>query len=126
MWIKLKKKMNWLLQVVLFQCLSLLDLLCFLGGLITLQIIQLARTCFEVLLTSLEHDCLWKHHRTTDIFCSYARKHDTVHMTTWVDFLSNLHPPSAIPVLDPYSSLHPSHSLFLTSLVDLWPTTMLD
>ena len=77
-------------------------------------------------LPSLEHDSLWKRHGTADIFCSYAQKHDTVHMSTWVDSLSNLRPPFAIPVLDPYSSFHPSHSLFLTSLVDFWPATMLD
>ena len=77
-------------------------------------------------LPSLEHDRLSKCHGTADIFCNYAQKHDTVHMSTWVNSLSNMRPPSTFPVLDSYSSLHPSHSLFLTSLVDLWPVTMLD
>ena len=81
---------------------------------------------FAIYLPTVEHDRLWKRHETADIFCGYAQKHDTVHMSAWVDSLSNLHPPSAILVLDPYSSLHPSHSLFSTSLVDLWPATMLD
>ena len=81
---------------------------------------------FAIYLPIVEHDRLWKRHETADIFCGYAQKHDTVHMSAWVDSLSNLRPPSTIPVLDPYSSLHPSHSLFLSSLVNLWPATMLD
>jgi len=54
-------------------------------------------------LPSLEHDRLWKRHGTLDIFYGYARKHDTVHMFAWADSLSNLHPPFAFPVLNPYS-----------------------
>ena len=77
-------------------------------------------------LPSLEHDRLSKRHGTADIFCDYVRKHDTVHMSALVDSLSNLRPPFAFLILDPYFSLYLSHSLFLTSLVDLWPATMLD
>ena len=42
---------------------------------------------FSIYLPSLEHDRLWKRHGTANIFCGYARKHDTVHMSAWVNFL---------------------------------------